>query len=1243
MINSSALLSDLRRVLRTMEADLRARINEQAVLSESLEAEWKSAQNAGRTGLTYAEWLDDEITQAAVNWILGCVFLRFLEDNHFLERPYLSGPDQDRLSLARDQHEQYFRTHPTESDREYLLSCFRDVAHLPGMRGLFDERHNPVFRIGLSGDGAMQLLSFWQRINPDTGLLIHDFSDVESATRFLGDLYQDLSESARKRFALLQTPVFVEEFILDRTLTSAIDEFGYKEVRLIDPTCGSGHFLLGAFQRLFDLWARNEPARNLGDLVQNALNGLYGVDLNPYAVAIARFRLLIAALKLCSVTLLKDAPAFRINLAAGDSLLHGRRFNQLDLDREVENFARRGLSHAYQIEDLDEVNRILSQQYHAVVGNPPYINVKDAVLNAAYRSRYATCHMKYSLGVPFTERFFELAVSSDGSRPVGSVGIITTNSFMKREFGSKLIEAFLPRVDLTHVIDTSGAYIPGHGTPTIILFGRHRRPVGDTVRTVMGIKGEPATPDDPTLGLVWRAIVTQVDQPGSESDFVSVTDIPRATLAKHPWSIGGGGAAELKQVIEEARPKLKSVSNSVGITSFTLEDDVFIRDAASWKRAAVAPALLRRMVAGDEVRDWYCKSLAVAIFPYDENFVPIALSAHQEAWRTMWPYRTNLANNKLFGQQTKADAGMAWWEFGRLTDSKLRTPLAITFGEIATRNHFVLDRGGKVFKRTAPVIKLPAAETEDTHLGLLGLLNSSVACFWLKQVCFNKGDSTDAHGARTTGDAAFDTYAFNATKISEIPIVRSQPINLVRQIDSLARESIATLPAAILAHGLPTRTALDTAGKKNKSIHCRMIAAQEELDWRCYRLYELINEPLYTDAPPEIAFGERAFEIVLARRMAEGEETTWFSRHDSMSITEVPVRWPEDYRHLVERRIALIESDRNIGLIERPEYKRRWNSAPWHELEQAALCSWLTDRLEDPRYRHGEPQLKSVSKLADAVRVDTEFMQAAELYAGRSDFDTAALVAELVESKSVPFLPALRYTESGQRKRAGWEFCWAQQRDADRIEAEVEAEAPARRAALVEIVPKNSSTAELDPTAVEWVETKLRGELSEKKARRLREEIGDIAVPPKYKQADFQSNTFWRMRGGLDVPKERFISFPHCSRDADNSLVIGWAGWDHLQQATAIASYYLNMKENEGWPSERLKPLLAGIQELVPWLKQWHNDYSAEHGTRMGDYFKSFVTDEARALGFTFADLRSWTPQAKPAASRNRRKKQAVS
>lgn len=59
-----------------------------------------------------------------------------------------------------------------------------------------------------------------------------------------------------------------------------------------------------------------------------------------------------------------------------------------------------------------------------------------------------------------------------GERAAG-VGQITSNSFMKREFGVPLIEDFLAGKDLRLVADTSGAYIPGHGTPTVIIVGRN--------------------------------------------------------------------------------------------------------------------------------------------------------------------------------------------------------------------------------------------------------------------------------------------------------------------------------------------------------------------------------------------------------------------------------------------------------------------------------------------------------------------------------------------------------------------------------------------------------------------------------------------------------------------------------------------------------------------------------------------------------------------------------------------------
>jgi SAM-dependent methyltransferase len=303
---------------------------------------------------------------------------------------------------------------------------FGELAKLPGAKEIFG-KGNLVWDIPnwLSGDAAGEILAFFQAIDPNTGALVHDFTDETWDTRFLGDLYQDLSATARKKYALLQTPSFVEAFILDRTLEPAVAEFGLADFRMIDPACGSGHFLLGAFQRLLDQWQRQEPGTNVVELARRALNSVHGVDVNPFAVAIARFRLLLAAMKATGQERLKDARAFRFNLACGDSLLHGEG-SQLVLGDWAP------MAHHFVSEDIAALNRILrSGHYHAVVANPPYIVPKDKALNAAYRDRYESCYRQYSLAVPFMERIFKLAV------PGGFTGQITANSFMKREFGKK--------------------------------------------------------------------------------------------------------------------------------------------------------------------------------------------------------------------------------------------------------------------------------------------------------------------------------------------------------------------------------------------------------------------------------------------------------------------------------------------------------------------------------------------------------------------------------------------------------------------------------------------------------------------------------------------------------------------------------------------------------------------------------------------------------------------------------------
>ena len=77
---------------------------------------------------------------------------------------------------------------------------------------------------------------------------------------------------------------------------------------------------------------------------------------------------------------------------------------------------------------------------------------------------------------------------------------------------------------------------------------------------------------------------------------------------------------------------------------------------------------------------------------------------------------------------------------------------------------------------------------------------------------------------------------------------------------------------------LPTRADSRRAARARRTLRRQMMAWQEELDWHCYRpLRPATDSAASVDAdarrPPEVALGERAFEIVLARRMAAGSET----------------------------------------------------------------------------------------------------------------------------------------------------------------------------------------------------------------------------------------------------------------------------------------------------------------------------------------------------------------------------------
>jgi hypothetical protein len=595
-------------------------------------------------------WLDGVLDQAAVAWVLGCVFVRFCEDNELVVPVWIGGPEERAsVRMAVDGRQAYVIANPLRNDRHWLREAFTYLRGLRATGQVFDS-HSPVWRFDISGQAAEDLCDFFRRGEGYVSL-----HDPQLDTRFLGDLYEELSPYARQVYALRQTPVFVEEFILDRVFEPALAEFGLAGMSVIDPTCGSGHFLLGVFARLVDRWRAREPDTDVEVLVERALGQVTGVDVNAFAVAIARFRLLVAALKVCDRTSLERAPAFATQVATGDSLLPwgdpGLRGEQATLDGQP--------MFAYETEDMDLLADYLRpNRYAVVVGNPPYITVKDKAQNARYRDLYSACSGKYALSVPFAQRFFQLARRGDPQGDgAGWVGQITSNSFMKREFGKKLIEEnFAHQVELSEVIDTSGAYIPGHGTPTVILVGRNRAispRYSGLIRTVLGIRGEPAAPEIPARGLVWSAIVNQVDHPGSESDWISVTDFARDQLTAHPWSLSGGGSSELLTHIEGVSvARVGSHLFRVGFYGVMGADEAMSSPGRSFQRKGVEDDWTLRLVVGDEVRDWAVDAGDHAIHPYDPSRNLVDINRLPGIGRWLWPFRTDLGNRATFTRGT---------------------------------------------------------------------------------------------------------------------------------------------------------------------------------------------------------------------------------------------------------------------------------------------------------------------------------------------------------------------------------------------------------------------------------------------------------------------------------------------------------------------------------------------------------------------------------------------------------------
>jgi len=266
---------------------------------------------------------------AAVAWVYSTVLVAWAEQ-HGLIHPWLTS--------AAD----YVPDEP-DAMRQWLTHAVKSLTAHPATTCLGSPLFNPMWTAEPANNACRDLVTWWVKDAPP--LAYESTTGPASITGWLvGDLLQALSDDRRARHALVQTPWWIVDGILDLTLVRAAQEHRDEPLSTIDPCCGTGHFLIRKVDYLWQLYTTGElPARQMkvtgadgwtpvppSVAIDWIVAGITGVELDPLTAAVARLRMLVTVGDLMRRAGLIDGPlrldripqTVRPRIAVGDSLLN---------------------------------------------------------------------------------------------------------------------------------------------------------------------------------------------------------------------------------------------------------------------------------------------------------------------------------------------------------------------------------------------------------------------------------------------------------------------------------------------------------------------------------------------------------------------------------------------------------------------------------------------------------------------------------------------------------------------------------------------------------------------------------------------------------------------------------------------------------------------------------------------------------------------------------------------------------
>jgi type I restriction-modification system DNA methylase subunit len=742
----------------------------------------------------------NEVVQRLLDRI---VFIRIAEDRRIIEKMQLWDAVQHWKSRGEKFH---------------IFDWLNDLFHK-----INEDFNGEIFKPHLSETIRIDsevLAKIIERLYPPKSPYRFDVIGVELLgsiyERYLGKTIRPTAKTVRveekpevrKAGGVYYTPKYIVDYIVKNTVGKVIEGKSPKQIekiRILDPACGSGSFLIGAFQYLIDYHVRYLTAHPkeahvhplFPDLIPDGNGGhrlsvrlkakilrhnLYGVDIDPQAVEITMMSLYLKALEGEKSQLPPKQsllPELKYNIICGNSLIGPDIYDQgtLFADDERERINAFDWYADYGVRELAPAlegggkpphskpavstappsfaDIMRAGGFDCVIANPPYVRMEEFKNIKAYlKSHYKSHDERSDLYVYFIEKAHEVL------RKRGRFGMIVSNKFFRANYGKPLRTFLNSAARIQRVVDLAGLPVfPGATVRTVVLV---------TTRDTANKLGCLYSP--PVLAETFTRVESGALSLDEATSGLSYS-VSKEALSESVWSFAKPEVHALLKRLQDQNTPLVQYSDGkicMGVKSGLSEAFVINAEQrlAIISRNSRAQEIIKPFLNGRDIGRFYIDQKPQFLI-YTHHGVNI--ERYPGVLRHLKPFRAQLEERAT--QQN-------WYELQQpqLNFAKYMDGPKIIFADIATAPRFALDDAGHYGSNTTYFIPL-------RDLYLLGLLNSSLGRFYFSTICA---------GLESSGE----TYLrFFGQYLEGFPV---RPINLSDPADKARHDRMVALVERML-------------------------------------------------------------------------------------------------------------------------------------------------------------------------------------------------------------------------------------------------------------------------------------------------------------------------------------------------------------------------------------------------------------------------------------------------------------